>query len=245
MIVIPRYDSMKKATKIVTKSLSLGAFCCFLTVAFVILPLCASAQQADGNIQKPGVQADAKSPFDSLKKTYAGINSLEASFRQKIFVSGIKKIREFDGDFFFKRQKGFLWKYTKPRGKSFLYDGHHMWQDEEGKSFVLKSKVSREKTGGTFFDLIEDIARIDNLFTVKQHSIATGMQYFELVPKKDSSVTLAKLWIDRNNLLRKIEIVEFTGNVNTIEFADIRINPPVSDATFTYKSDGVKEVVER
>jgi len=245
MIVIPRYDSMKKATKIVTKSLSLGAFCCFLAAAYVVLPLCAGAQQADGDTQKPGVQTDAKSPFDSLKKTYAGINSLETSFRQKIFVSGIKKIREFDGEFSFKRQKGFLWKYTKPKGKSFLYDGHYMWQDEEGKSFVLKSKVSREKTGGTFFDLIEDIARIDNLFTVKQHSIAPGMQYFELIPKKDSSVTLAKLWIDRNNLLRKIEIVEFTGNINTIEFADIKVNPSVSDAKFTYKSDGTKEVVER
>ena len=235
---------MKKATKIVTKSL-LGVFCCFLAAVSVVLPLRAGAQQADGDRQKPGVQTDAKSPFDPLKKTYAGINSLEASFRQKIFVSGIKKIREFDGDFFFKRQKGFLWQYTKPRGKSFLYDGHYMWQDEEGKTFVLKSKVSREKTGGTFFDLIEDIARIDNLFTVKQHSIATGMQYFELIPKKDSSVTLAKLWIDRNNLLRKIEIVEFTGNINTIEFADIKVNPPINDAKFTYKSDGTKEVVER
>lgn len=245
MIVNPRYDSMEKDAQIATKSLLPGIFCFLLAAVFVILPLCTGAQQVEGDTRKPGVETETRSPFDSLKKTYAGINSLEASFRQKIFVSGIKKIREFDGDFFFKRQRGFLWKYTKPKGKSFLYDGHYMWQDEEGKSFVLKSKVSREKTGGTFFDLIEDIARIDNLFTVKQHSIIAGMQYFELVPRKDSSVTMAKLWVDKNNLLRKIEIVEFTGNVNTVEFSDIRINPPIGDAKFTYKSDGTKEVVER
>lgn len=190
-------------------------------------------------------RVEAASPFDSLKKTYAAINSLEAGFHQKIYVSGIKKIRDFDGEFFFKRHKGFLWKYTKPKGKNFLYDGRFMWQDEEDKPFVLKNKVSREKTGGTFFDLVEDIAKIDDLFTVKQQNVIAGMQYFELVPKKDSSVNLAKLWIDKNNILRKIEILEFTGNINTIEFSDIKVNQPVSDAKFIYKAEGKKEVLER
>jgi outer membrane lipoprotein-sorting protein len=120
-----------------------------------------------------------------------------------------------------------------------------MWQDEEDKTFVLKSKVSREKTGGTFFDLVEDIARIDNLFTVKQHSMLAGMEYFELIPKKDSTVNMAKIWIDKKNLLRKIEILEFTGNINRIEFTDIKGNAPVSESKFIYKSDGVKDVVER
>ena len=71
------------------------------------------------------------------------------------------------------------------------------------------------------------------------------MQYFELLPKKDSTVNVAKIWIDRNNLLRKIEILEFTGNINTIEFTDIKVNIPVSDSKFIYKSDGIKDVVER
>jgi chaperone LolA len=207
-----------------------------VAITWISVPLC-KAQDAK--------KVEAASPFDSLKKTYAAINSLEAGFHQKIYVSGIKKIRDFDGEFFFKRHKGFFWKYTKPKGKTFLYDGRFMWQDEEDKPFVLKNKVSREKTGGTFFDLVEDIAKIDDLFTVKQQSVIAGMQYFELVPKKDSSVNLAKLWVDKNNLLRKIEIQEFTGNINTIEFSDIKVNQPVSDAKFIYKVEGKREVLER
>lgn len=219
-----------------------GVLAVFLLVPF---PAGAEGTAGAGENAKPAVKGETGSPFDSIKKTYAGITSLEASFHQKIFVSGIKKIRDFDGDFYFKRQKGFLWQYTKPKSKTFLYDGRHMWQDEEGKTFVLKSKVSREKTGGTFFDLVEDIARIDNIFTVKQHSILAGMEYFELLPKKDSTVNMAKIWIDKKNLLRKIEILEFTGNINTIEFTDIKVNAPVSDSKFIYKSDGIKDVVER
>ncbi len=219
----------------------LAVVCIFIASVLMWGLSCASQEMKAGEPKKNG----SASPFDSLKKTYAGINSLEAGFHQKIFVSGIKKMRDFDGDFYFKRHKGFVWKYTKPKRKMFLYDGQNMWQEEEDKPFVLKNRVSREKTGGTFFDLVEDIARIDNLFTVKQQSMIAGMQYFELVPKKDSSVNLAKLWIDKNNLLRKIEILEFTGNINTIEFSDIKVNPSVDDAKFIYKPDGKKEIVER
>lgn len=219
----------------------------FSAIATLILsPSVLNAQQlAAADNGNSGAPVAGKSPFETLKKTYANIFSLEASFHQKVFVSGIRRIREFEGDFFFKRQKGFLWKYRKPKVKIFLFDGRYMWQDEEEKTFVLKNSISREKTGGTFFDLIEDIERIDDLFTVAEHSMTGGTEYFELIPKKDSSVTLAKLWVDTKSLLRKIEITEFTGNINTIEFSDIRVNTPVSDTKFIYRADGTKDVIER
>ncbi|MBA4391215.1 MAG: outer membrane lipoprotein carrier protein LolA [Syntrophus sp. (in: bacteria)] len=185
------------------------------------------------------------SGFDTLKKTYGGINSLEANFHQKIFISSIKKVREFDGEFFYKRGRGFLWRYTKPKIKYFLYDGQHMWQDEADKSFVLKEKINKEKTGGTFFDLVEDITKLDDLFVLKQESMSGGMEVFELIPKKDGSITSAKVWVDKESLVRKIEIKEFTGNVNTIEFSAVKANQPVSDGKFTFKPDKEKEIVER
>ena len=124
------------------------------------------------------------SEFDSIKKTYAGINTLEAKFHQKLFIENIKKAREFDGEFSYKRGKGFLWRYTKPKAKYFLYDGQFMWQDDEEKTFVLKEKINKEKTGGTFFDLVEDITKIDDLFTLKQEGVSGDMTVLDLVPKK-------------------------------------------------------------
>ena len=185
------------------------------------------------------------SGFDSIKKTYAGINALEAKFHQKLFIENIKKAREFDGEFSYKRGKGFLWRYTKPKEKYFLYDGQYMWQDDEEKSFVLKEKINKEKTGGTFFDLVEDITKIDDLFTLKQESVSGDMTVLDLVPKKEGTVTAAKVWIDKQSLVRKIEIKEFTGNVNTIEFSVVKVNQSVSDGKFIYKSDKKKEIIEQ
>jgi chaperone LolA len=185
------------------------------------------------------------SGFDSLKKTYAGINTLETKFHQKLFIENIKKAREFDGEFSYKRGKGFLWRYTKPKAKNFLYDGQFMWQDEEDKTFVLKEKINKEKTGGTFFDLVEDITTIDDLFVLKQESVSGDMTVLDLVPKKDGNLTAAKVWIDKQNFVRRIEIKEFTGNINTIEFSATKANQPVSDGKFIYKPDKKKEIIEQ
>ncbi len=189
--------------------------------------------------------ADPSSPFDGLKKTYSGVNSLEAEFHQKIFIASLKKDRTFEGDFYYKRHKGFLWKYRAPKVKFFLYDGQYMWQGEDEKPFVVKERIRKEKTTGTFLDLIEDIARMDELFTLKQQSIAGSLEVLEIVPKKDSTVNAAKIWIDKQNIVRKIEIHEFTGNINTIEFSAVKINRGIDDGRFIYRPEKGKEIVER
>jgi chaperone LolA len=181
------------------------------------------------------------SGFDELKKTYGGISTLDAGFQQKIYISNIKKTREFNGEFFYKRGKGFLWRYTKPKIRYFLYDGQYVWQDEEDKTI----KISKEKLGGAFFDLVEDVAKLDDLFTLKQEGVSGDMTVLDLVPKKEGNITAAKVWIDKQNLVRKIETKEFTGNINTIEFSAVKVNQPVSDGKFIYKPDKKKEIIEQ
>lgn len=183
--------------------------------------------------------------FDGLKKTYSEISSLETRFHQKIYIAGLKKEREFDGTFIYKRQKGFVWRYSAPKIKYFLYDGTYMWQAEEDKPFVIKEKVNREKTGGTFLDLVEDITRIDELFTLKQIERKGNLEVMELVPKKDSTVTLARAWFDSRNLLKKIEIHEFTGNRNTIEFTSHKVNQSIDEKYFSVQPFSGKDIIER
>jgi outer membrane lipoprotein carrier protein len=184
-------------------------------------------------------------PFDEIKKTYAEIKTLEAQFSQKIFISSLKKERDSKGEFFFKRQKGFLWRYKTPKVQYFLYDGKFIWQGEDDKPFVTKDKIDKEKTGGTFFDLVEDIAKIDELFTIKEQKVVDDFEVLELLPKKEGTVNSAKVWIDKQKRIKKLEIYEFTGNINTIEFSGIKVNQPLDDGKFVFKRDGSKEIVER
>lgn len=185
------------------------------------------------------------SPFEAIKKTYTEVKTLETQFSQKIFISSLKKERDSKGEFFFKRQKGFLWRYKTPKVQYFLYDGKFIWQGEDDKPFVMKDKIDKEKTGGTFFDLIEDIAKIDELFTIKEQKFEGDLEVLELLPKKEGTVNSAKVWIDKQKRVKKIEMHEFTGNINTIEFSAIKVNQPIDDGKFVFKHDGKKEIVER
>lgn len=185
------------------------------------------------------------SPFDSLKKTYVQISTLEAQFHQTIFISSLRREREFSGEFYYKRQKGFLWRYKTPKIKYFLYDGRFIWQGEEEKPFIIKDKVNKEKTSGTFLDLIEDIAKLDEIFTLKEHSKTGDFEILELLPKRDNTVKSARVWIDNQNLVRKIQLYEFTGNINTIEFSSIKLNRSIEDSRFIFKPEKGKEIIER
>jgi len=187
----------------------------------------------------------SSSPFDEIKKTYTEIKTLETQFTQKIFISSLKRERDSKGEFFFKRQKGFLWRYKTPKVQYFLFDGKFIWQAEDDKPFVTKDKIDKEKTGGTFFDLIEDIAKIDELFTIKEQKIEGDLEVLQLQPKKEGSVNSARVWIDKQKKIKKIEIHEFTGNINTIEFFTIKVNQPVDDGRFVFKNAGKKEIIER
>jgi len=221
---------------------------CIKTIICLFILICISSiniHAAERRTPNGERQVGSSSPFDGLKNTYSGVNSLEAVFHQKIFIASLKKERTFEGDFFYKRHKGFLWKYRTPKVKFFLYDGQYMWQGEDEKPFVVKERIRKEKTTGTFLDLIEDIARVDELFTLKQQSIDGSLEVLEIVPKKDSTANAAKIWIDKQNIVRRIEIHEFTGNINTIEFSAVKINQGVEDRLFIYRPEKGKEILEK
>ena len=138
----------------------------------------------------------AAETLDALKKTYAEITTVEAHFHQKILIKALKREREMDGDFFYKRSKGFLWRYTSPKEKVFLYDGGALWQAEEGASFVTRQRVDREHLEGSFLDLVDDVSRLDALFALVGSTRQGEMEVLELAPKKEGTLQSARIWVD-------------------------------------------------
>jgi chaperone LolA len=182
--------------------------------------------------------------IDMLKKTYAGIQTVEARFTQRISIATLKRERESKGEFYYKRGKGFLWKYSAPAPKVFLYDGKAIWQADEEKPFVVKDKVDKAKMQGSFLDLVDDVSKLDELFKVQETGQDKEGTVLLLMPRKEGMLQSARMWVDTNYLIKKIEITEVTGNVNTLSFSSTRINKPLDDTLFVF-NPGKKEIVER
>jgi chaperone LolA len=173
--------------------------------------------------------------LDALKKTYAEITTVEAHFHQRIMIKALKREREMEGVFFYKRSKGFLWKYTAPKEKVFLYDGTAMWQADEGKSFVTRERIDKERMAGSFLDLVDDVTRLDALFTLVKSNREGELEVLELAPKKEGTLQATRIWVDSRSLITRVEITEITGNVNVIDFSKVAVNKPVPDSLFVFK----------
>jgi chaperone LolA len=182
--------------------------------------------------------------LDGIKKAYLEVKTIESQFSQKISISALKRQRELKGEFYYKRGKGFLWKYTSPKEKIFLFDGSTVWQAEEDKSYVIKEKMNKEKMEGNFLDLVDDVTHLDKHFLVKSSTKQDDMEVLQLTPKKEGSIQSARIWIDDKSFISKIELTEITGNVNIIDFSSTKINKPVADTTFVFKA-GNKQIEER
>jgi chaperone LolA len=207
-------------------------------------PLCILATACALLLVAGSVTMGRAEQLDAIKKTYSEVKTVEAQFQQKIVISALKRQREMKGEFFYKRGKGFLWKYTVPTEKIFLYDGSVVWQEEADKPYVIKEKVNKEKMEGNFLDLVDDVTRLDTFFTVKETTRQDDLDVLLLIPKKEGALQSARLWVDSNSLIRRLEITEITGNVNTISFFSVKTNKRVSDSLFVFKP-GDKQVEER
>jgi outer membrane lipoprotein carrier protein len=181
--------------------------------------------------------------LNALEKTYAQISTVEAHFHQKILIKALKREREMEGEFSYKRSKGFLWKYTVPKEKIFLYDGAAMWQAEVGAPFVTRERIDRERMEGNFLDLVDDVTRLDALFTLVRSTKQGEMDVLDLAPKKEGTLRAARIWVDNRSLIARVELDEITGNVNVIDFSKVVVNKPVPDALFVF-NPGDREIRE-
>ena len=191
-----------------------------------------------------GVAGQARpEALDALEKTYAQIASVDAHFHQTILIKALKREREMEGDFYYKRSKGFLWKYTAPKEKIFLYDGAAMWQAEGNAPFATRQQIDRDRMEGNFLDLVDDATRLDKFFTIVRSARQGETDVLDLAPKKEGTLKSARIWVDGRSLITRVEIDEITGNVNVIDFSKIEVNRTLPDSLFIFKP-GNREIRE-
>ena len=65
---------------------------------------------------------------------------------------------------------------------------------------------------------------------------AGGLTKLRLVPKEpEPSLVLGYVWVEEGSgMIRKVLLVDFYGNGNQVELADLRLNPDLDDELFRF-----------
>lgn len=183
--------------------------------------------------------------IEEIKAKYSNIRTFNAKFTQEIQLASIDTKREFSGEVYFKRGRGFLWIYKKPRLRYFLFDGSFLYQVDEEKPYVVKEKFDPSKSQGYFLDLLEDIKNLDRHFKVRRVRSSENEILIELEPKENSALSMVTLRLDNSQTLLGLEILERTGNKNSFKFTSVVLDGEIPDHRFVFKMPKDKELLER
>jgi outer membrane lipoprotein-sorting protein len=155
----------------------------------------------------------------------------ETSFTQEPLISsGLVK---------FKRPDRIHWIYLKPEPLEIALDGKFLWLYNPGHSQAEKYSLTRGKRIARYLEPLTAVfqktfAQLAAGYTVGFEGIeADRLYHFRLQPREDKIqqvLSRADLWIDKTSgAILRCKMVEFHRDQWSLEFKNLRINPPLTD----------------
>jgi len=189
---------------------------------------------------------DVNTVIQGIESTYGEVNSLQANFVQinRSSAMGEVKLR---GRVELERPRKMRWSFTQPPGKLFVTDGTTMWVwSKSDNQVVISTGVGQG--GGNMTQLLDDLNKLGELFTVELMSSAAGPEQrsyvLSLTPKQENSVQRIELRVSRKHFsVEKVKTIDGFGNEVELSFSHVKTNIEIPDSRFSFDVPSGAEVV--
>ncbi len=169
--------------------------------------------------------------YSRLQSSLKSIKTLTGSFVQKTYINDLGKTQKFEGRFYIKSPDKMKWLYTLNSTDVVYILGNSMivYQPSEKQAFLTSAKRMGLSASPLRILLGKDLSNKDFLITESKDSII-------LTPKKDElMIKNIKLTISpEEQLIKKIELIDASGNQTVIEINHYRINPNIENSVFQF-----------
>ena len=178
--------------------------------------------------------------IESAAGRYREVNSICADFEQVIEVRLLGRRVESAGRVCQQRPNLFSMRFSDPEGDVVISDGRHFWVyypsiDEEQ---VMRHTAADSPGRHDFFrEFLEDPAG--------KYSAEDGgtervggreCRVVSLTPGTGAAYRGARLWLDaENHLIRRLELLEESGNVRTVTLSNPDLSPALDPDLFTFE----------
>jgi outer membrane lipoprotein carrier protein len=196
----------------------------------------------------------AQDPTPVLERAsaaYQTVSTLAADFVQVVVNPLVGTPDTTRGTLYLMRPNHFAMRFSRPQGDRIVADGRHLWlyTPSTTPGQVLRSPIP--ETGGVGPNLIgqfvERPAERYHARYLRADTLPSGAaDVIALAPKKpDPSYQEAVIWVDRDDaLLRRIEIVEPSGQRRIVQLERLRVNPGVRQREFKFAPPAGVRVVD-
>jgi outer membrane lipoprotein carrier protein len=190
--------------------------------------------------------------LDRASATYQTIRTLSAEFMQIVENPLLGAPDTTRGKLYQMRPSRFAMRFTHPRGDRIVADGRHLWlyTPSTTPGQVIRTGIPSVGTTGPnlIAQFVERPRERYRARYVRADSLASGpADVVALVPRgSDLPYSEAVVWIDRKDgLLRRVEIVETSGQRRTLVFAKLAVNRGVPGREFIFSPPAGLRVVDQ
>ena len=194
--------------------------------------------------------------LDKASRSYEAVKSLSADFIQIVdnpLIGGPDTTR---GKLFQSRPSFFAMRFTSPKGDRVVADGHRLWLYTPSTTPGQVIRTAIPGTGTTGPNLIgQFVERPRERYTaryLRADSLADGVaDVVVLVPRApspppDLPYSEATVWISRRDgLVRRIDIVESSGQRRTIILQNLAVNRGVPSREFRFSPPAGSRIVDQ
>ena len=200
----------------------------------------------------PSAPQDPWPMLDRASKTYDSVRTLQADFVQIIDNPMLGDPDTTRGTLYQQRPNSFAMRFTEPKNDRIVADGRYLWlyTPSSTPGQVIRSAVPGAGTTGP--NLIGQFVerpreRYDARFVRADSSAGGVADVIALTPRAtDLPYTAATVWISRTDaLVRKLEIVETSGQRRTIILRTVAVNRPIASREFRFSPPAGSQVVDQ
>ena len=195
----------------------------YLSTLILILFTCIFAQNNSNKL------------LENIQDKYNSISSFTADFSQ--YFGNNKRN---SGKFFFKKNNNIR---LDTKSSTIVSNGSTNWNYNKKQNKVIISNYDDSDASMFSFD------KIINDFPAKSivnQSNENGNKVLIITPKNGSDLNFnqAKLWINNDNLIKKIEIKEKNNSLMTIDLSNYMLNQDLADSQFSFSPPEGTKVID-
>jgi chaperone LolA len=164
-----------------------------------------------------------------LVQVLQSIHAIQGTFRQTIATSRGKILQSSIGTMAIQKPNKFVWNLQSPTQQLIVSDGRNLWVYNKNLKQVSVQSLKRNLSSTPALLLSASPQTITHYF-----SVAYDNGWYYLTAKSSSSIFQQVRIQFSGNRLKQMSLVDNLGHVSTLQFGELRVNPPLRANLFHF-----------
>lgn len=191
-----------------------------------------------------GVQASELT--DAIQKRYDTLQSFRGFFVQTLINASSRETQERLGTIVFVRPRFIRWETTSPEQELLIVGKDTVWDYFPEEQTLYRYTVEQVLDSKTMLRFLSGEANLKEDFTVEDLGMDGEFRHLKLIPKEpEPNLVEGEIWVrPGQDILEKIKLTDFFGNVNELVLSGLELDVPVDPREFTLEPPKDVEILD-